>query len=800
MLTHLLSFAIRNLRRFRLFTGINILGLAFSIAVFLALTGYVRYHFSYDSFYKDGNRMYRVEYAEEQAGLPVLETARTHSRTALLLHAYVPEAEAVARIYYEKAYIFTEDVKIPDQHMLFADSSFFKVFDVKVLAGSAETGLVAPHSVMISQSQAKAYFGDADPMGKSMYFNEGLHVTVTGVFEDIPETSSVDFDFLISWSTTVFYGWGSKDGSFDSPGNFTFVKLNRHVSDIDKINRSLSRMAAEHIATLEKRGHTGRYSLRPYEELHFARGLSGELKPGMNKNTLYALLALAFFILATGLINYLNLSLARSIERAGEIAVRRVFGAARRIIAYQFLIEAVIILLVSLSLGFATYQLFAGPMAGLLFDEVTFAPLDLDAGVYLIAFVIGLMLVSIYPAWFISKYKPAVILRNRLGGKSSAGLLYRSLLIFQLFLAVSILGMTLVAGNQVRYMRNLDAGFDAGNVVALNAPASTNSDSLRPVRYRAFRDEVLQHPAFVSGTSSFNIPGEEIRFHDDGVQAVGASNEKKHPFWILWVDEGYQETFGLTLLSGRNFNQKEFGNCLINETASKALGYQQPEDAVNTKLILTDGSVLTIAGVWKDYHHQSMHQAITPVIYVHRHPFEYGYYSFLIQPGRDGKYLETLNDVWKKHYPNDPFIHRFMNAFFERQYQSDQLFERLLSIFSVISLVVAVLGLFGMASLAIAKRTKEIGVRKVLGAGVTGIVTLLSAGYLRLVLISCALAFPLIYYATTQWLGTFAYHVDFSPWMLLAPALIVTAIVVFTVATQSMRAARANPVDALREN
>src|SRR6187455_437005 len=243
MLKHYWNTAIRSLFRNTLFTSINSIGLSLSIAIFFALSGYVAYQFSYDKFYEGGDRIYRINYFEYQQGQTVLQSARTHDRTALLVHEYVPQVEAVTRVYNEKAYVFNEDVRIVDQDMLFADSSFFKVFPVKLLSGSIDNSLTAPKSVMISQSQAKVYFGDKDPVGETLYFNERLPFIVTGVFEDIPSNSSIDFDFLLSWSTMSFYGWVTKDGEFKEPWTFTFVRIREHVTDIESINQRLTAMA-----------------------------------------------------------------------------------------------------------------------------------------------------------------------------------------------------------------------------------------------------------------------------------------------------------------------------------------------------------------------------------------------------------------------------------------------------------------------------------------------------------------------------------------------------------------------------
>jgi putative ABC transport system permease protein len=801
MLKHFWIAAVRNLTRNKLFTAINLIGLSVSIGVFLALTGYVRYQFSYDKFYDQGDRIYRINYYEYANGLPVLETSRTHDRAALLLMEYAPQIEAVARVYNEKAFVYTDKRRIVDQNMLFADSSFFKVFRLKLVSGSADNGLTPPNSVMVSRSQAEAYFGKEDPIGKILYFNENLTFTVTGVFEDIPKNSSIDFDFLLSWSTMAFHGWLTREGDFSHPWTFTFVKLKKHITDIQAVNAALTAMANKHITTLEKRGHTARYELSPYEDLHTSQELSGEVKPGANKSLLYALVALAVFILVAAWINYVNLSLARSLERANEIGVRKVFGAGRLALGGQFMLEAIIVSVATFLTGVGLYWFFTGPAAGIIFAGVTFSPnTPLTWAEYGMGFVVGTVVVAFYPIYFIARFKPALILKNKLGsGKSKAGFLHQGLMIFQMFLAIAIIGITMIAGRQIRFIRDFDSGFNVAHTISLRGPASRNSDPLRYSRFTAFRSEVLQHHAFRSGAASMNIPGQEIRFHDESVHAVGSDNLRKQSFWVMWIDDGYQDTFGMSLVAGRNFNQNEFGNtCLINETAAHALGYKTAVDALNTTLINGDHQSMTIVGIWKDYHHESVHKPVDPIMFFFKHPHEYGYYSFNVQ-SRQGDYLTVLEKIWNKHYPNDQFTVYFMDEFFKAQYQADEFFGRLLSLFSVLSIVVASLGLFGMASLAIVKRTKEIGVRKALGASVGNILIMLSRSYVKLIAVSCVLAFPMVYYFTAQWLAGFAYRVGIRWWMVVLPGIIVLVATLATIAGQAIRAAIADPIKSLRE-
>lgn len=801
MLKHYWITAVRNLARNKRFVVINVTGLSLSMAVFLALTGYVRFHLGFDQFYPDGDHIYRVDYFEYQDGQPVLESARTHDRTALLVHTYVPQAVAVTRVYNERAYIFTEDVKIVDQDMLYVDSSFFRVFPVTMIMGDPSQALVAPKSVVISQKAAAQYFGTDDPMGKTLYFNERLPFIVTGVYEDIPSESSIDYDFLLSWSTLSFYGWVPRDGTFDSPWTFTYIRLDRNVENVSIVERQLTQMANEHITTLRFKDHTARHALRPYQQLHFLKPLTGEVKSPVSKVLLYALISLSGFVLVAAWMNYINLSLAQSITRTGEIGVRRAFGASRSVIGGQFLMEAFIVSVTTFLLGAATYGLLTGPYRSWLFDGVSFAAVPFDVWLlYALVFVLATALVSFYPCYFITRFKPVAMLKNKLGeGKGNAHALQHTLMIFQLFLAIAVVGVTFIARRQISFMQEKDAGFNSSQTISLRGPASTNSDSLRYVRYTSFRNEVLQFPQFVSGASAFNIPGQEIRFHDEALHAIGSANLKKQSFSVMWIDEGYQPTFDIQLLGGRNFELREpRTSCILNETAARALGFTDPADAVSAGLIGEGNARYTVVGVWKDYHHESLHKPITPMMFIVRHPFEYGYFSFRLASSHSG-YMSKLEEIWKKHYPNDTFTCYFMNSFFEDQYASDRLFARLLSIFGVISVVIAGLGLLGMASLSMVKRTKEIGVRKVLGASVINILVMLAGDYMRLIVLSSALAFPLIWYATDRWMQGFNYRIDIEWWMIAVPAMAVMLVSLIAISGQTLRAALSDPAKVLRD-
>ncbi|HEY4788827.1 MAG TPA: ABC transporter permease [Bacteroidales bacterium] len=799
MIKNNLLLALRILFKNRTYTLVNILGLSIGIATFLVIMRYVEYEFSFNRFFPDADRIYRLDYYEYQNNEPLRQTSRTHSRAALIIKDEMPEILQATRIYHENCLIFNDRAKITDQKVLWVDSCFFKVFRVKLLRGNPDEALVTPNSMVISESQARIYFGNDDPMGKTLYFNEHLPFTVTGVFEDIPKNSTLRFNFLNSWSTIENYGWSVRGGDFRYPWVFTFVFVNKEANDIDRINQKLRDFAHRHIVTGNQKLVTGNYKLRPLTELHFNTNLKEEMEAGKSRSLLYALISIAIFILITAWINYVNLSLAKSFERAGEIGVRKVYGAGTGQISGQYIIESLIIALFTFFIGYSIYEILAYLLSKL--SSETFVMATGRGWIwlgYISVILLGTTLSSVYPARIMSRFKPALILKHKFTNRNNY--LRNGLVVFQFILSTALIGCTLIAFRQISYIRNFDLGFNTVQTISLRGPASVNSDSLRHQRFHAFRDEVLATSAFVAGTSSMNIPGQEPRFHDENVRMPGIANEKKLSYSVSWIDEGYIETFALKLTAGRNFAPNETGDfCLINETAARELGFSNPADAVNTYFITDSARKEIILGVLRDFHHESIKKSLDPYLFYNIHPYEFGYYTFRLKKQGDREALSKLRSIWEKHYPNDPFIYYFMDDFFARQYESDDLFGKVLGLFSLLSVIIASLGLFGLASFSIVKRTKEIGVRKVNGARVIDLILLLIKDYTRLIVVAMVIAIPLIDVLMNKWLGSYVYRTRLTLWDMLLPLAIIFVIMLITLSYHVVRTTRTNPVEALKD-
>lgn len=792
---HYLTVALRGLKRRRFATTVNLLGLSLGIATFLIIVSYVRYELSYDSYVPNAEAIYRVDYEEYQDHEVILRSAKSHEALSSDVTHFIPQVTHATKALYEDCLLFNNTAKSHEKG-LWVDSTFFNVFQLKLLQGNAAKALVAPHTMVIARSKAKAFFGDKDPMGQVIYFNEWLPFTITGVFEDVPANASVQYSFLISWTTILeLYHKTDGHGTYKSTPTYTFVTL-APGANIATVNQQLTHIANTNIPSLKERNLTAGYSLTPLRQLHFSTGRVGEIEPGSNKFMLYALVSVAIFILIAAWVNYINLSLAQSFQRANEIVIRKVYGAGLMQISNQFLAEAVIIAAITALTGFGMYLLLTAALSGYLGSGFRLTQhLSLHTFGYLLAAMAVVILISLYPARIIARYKPAFILAKQYIKGNNRNYFTNGLLVFQLCLSIFTIAATLVAFRQLHFIRHFNVGFNTENTISLRGPASRNTNDMRHAWYKAFRADAMNNSQMVAGTACLNIPGQEIRKHDETIRLAGGNNDKKYTYWIANIDEGYLPVFGLTLLAGRNITETDKGNgCLVNEAAIKALGFTNPANAVNATIISGKDSRIHIVGVIQDYHQQSVRKAVAPVIFEFRHPKEFGYYTFRVKAADRSGVLAHLNQVWHKHYPDDPFEYYFMDDFFARQYKDDQLFSKLLGLFSIISVTVAALGLLGMAYFTIIKRLKEISIRKVIGASAWKLVLLVSKDYIRLVILAFIITVPMVWFCVRQWLGTFAYRIDLQWWMLLLPGVAVLLVAWAVTSLRALKAARMNPI------
>ncbi len=729
-----------------------------------------------------------------------------------LLKKDYPQVEEYTRIYnqFSKKLVKSGSEYLTEDRVAYVDSSFFNVFTLPALAGNTKTALNEPNTVVITASMAAKYFGGISAgmsavVGKVLEVKENdklVPYKITAVIKDIPENSHFHFDLLFPMKN-LDYHWG-QIGNI----NFYTYLLLKHGTDYKVFERNfiqyISRyelpafkeMNINSLAEFEKAGNKMRFSLLPLTKIHLNGTAMDEINPPGSILYVYIFTAVALFILLIACINFMNLTTARSAGRAKEVGIRKVLGTGRKELIRQFLVESILTVSLSLLLALVMTYLVLPSLNTLAGKSIPPQSL-LSASVlpFLIAlpFVIGLLAGS-YPAFFLSAFRPIEILKGKLKlGSKNVGL--RSVLVvFQFAASIFLIVATLVVYRQLHYIQHRNLGFNKDQILIING-----TDALG-TRVDAFKTGVLQLPGVKSGTIGSFLPVANAdrnawNFSKDPVPT--ASNNFNAQVWN--IDYDYLATMGMTLVKGRNFSP-DFGSdkstLIINETTEKMLGYKDP---IGHNMYLVDGGkavAFPIIGVVKNFNYESMHQDIGPLVF--RTDKSPGLASFKIRPANIGAIIPQVKALWKAISPGMPFSYRFLDQSFDKMYESDQRVGTIVLVFASLAIFIACLGIFGLATFMAEQRTKEIGIRKVLGASIGGIVQLLNKDFIRLVAIAFVIATPLAWWAMHQWLQNYVFRTSLSWWIFGITGAITLLLALVTVSFQSIRAAIINPVKSLR--
>ncbi len=773
---------------------LNIFGLAVGILFFFQLISYISYEKNYDKVFSGADRIYRVNYDVEQNGERVVHTARTPDRLYHVLKDEIPEVEYSALAYLENVLVRYSDKQYCDQPSLWVDGDFTKIFDFKMVVGKPR--LEEKFTSIVSESMAAKIFGKEDPIGKTLYINEGMPHVITGVFKDLPSNSHLHFDFFIPVKTFVHYNWVSAEGNWYWPSWWTYLKL-KEGANPENLDAGLKNISDKYLTHLANQQRKGTFVSQPLSSLHFASGRTGELGVSTREKTVSALTLIAGLILFVIWMNYINLSTALSRKRLNVFATFRKLGASRFALIDLSLVESLIInvsaVVVAVFLYFFTQTVFVKLIgANLSQGFINYTGIIVLTAVIVLAGVLVTSLISSVPAL---KVNPALQQQKKTAKSGSS----HWLVAVQFFMSCFLIICSLMVTKQIRYMQKADLGVDLDQVIVLKGATSTNSHPQRRELFNAFRDDVLRNSEFVSGTATMNVPGQPLRYREDNVSVPGKQDDLKQTITMGNIDEGYLQTYGLKLLAGKNFDisqRLDSAKVIISESTSKILGFNSPEEAIGQQVRLGDRNN-TIKGVVNDFHHEGLKKASEPMLFSHEHPYEFGFYSFRIK-GDPKQAMASLEKIWPKHYPDDPLASFFSNEYFNQQYNEEMRLSKILTAFTLFAIIVASLGLFGLVSFFAQQRTKEIGVRKVNGARVSDIVLMVFAHFTKLEIAAYIVACPLAWYAIDHWLQGFAYKTLISWWIFLLTGVIAFLISVVSVITQTYKAATKNPVEALR--
>ena len=801
MLKNYIKIALRHLGRHRSYTVINVAGLAIGIATCLLILLYVQEEVHYDRFHDKADRIYRIVHDRALSG------SEEHLATVPLalgpaLRQDFPEVAGVVRLLRDEPPVIAyRDRQFTEENIFYADPALFEVFSFRFRSGSPETALADPNGIVLTETMARQYFGDEDPVGEVLtYTNWGNEYAyaVSAVLEDVPAASHVHFDALVPFESpqNLWHLMHGQDWNYS--GSWTYVLL-AGAQAAPAFEAKLAGFVERHVPEVLRTGTTLR--LQPLLDIHLHSRLAGEIEANGSPLYVYVFAAVALLVLLIACINFMNLATARSAQRAREVSLRKVLGAPWSHLIRQFLGEALLLSFLAVGLAVVLVALvlpafngFTGKTLSLGQPGMAFMPAVLVGIGLVVGFVSGS-----YPAFFLSAFEPAAVLKGATAGLPHAAPLRKALVVFQFVISILLLvGMGVIV-QQLDFMRTKDLGFDQEEVVFIRRRAGQNIE--------AFKTKLLAHPKVERAVGARAVPGSvnaaPITFNLFRAEGMEAHERKQMP--ATSVGYGYLDLFGLNLVAGRDFSPDiptDSAEALIlNETAVRELGWQggalgKTIDAFDM-LGNFDGTG-RVVGVVKDYHFESLHHPVKPLVLSTNGRGYYGNVVLRLAAGSGPDVLDFIAQTWHDVVPEAPLELFFLNADLQRLYRQERQVQRIMGYFTGLALFIGCLGLFGLAAFTVEQRTREIGVRKVLGASVAGLVALLSKDFLKLVALAYLLAVPVAYLAMERWLEGFAYRVEVS-WLLFAGAgVAAVGIALLTVSYQAVRAALADPVQALR--
>jgi putative ABC transport system permease protein len=793
---HFLS-AIRTLLKNRGIAFINICGLTIGLTSFLLIVHYLFYEISFDSFFPGHNSIYRVNIDIRNGSEKFYHGTMTSRGLYFACKKDVSGIEANGDAFFESCLIRYETTHMAEQRVLWVDEGFEKVFSLPMIKGKAD--FTRPLTGVVARSKIHGLFGNEDPIGKIMKVNEGMPIEITGIYNDLPSNTHLTADYFISLKTWERYGWISSSPDWDWNGFWNYIKLKPGVSP-----QRMEEMLTALVNTNTSNGNNTRKAsvfLQPLSDLHYFRGLEGEMGSQTNQRSLFFLFFIALLTILIAWINYVNLSTAMSSKRANEIGMRKLIGASRFHIWVQALFETIILNFIALLGSFILYHLFIQIFARYFEIPLLQAAFPVK---YIIWSLLGILLIGIFFSSIYNTLKLGGF--NTFSGKTAISgkqNFQRGMVITQMTLSIIFISSTLMVYKQIVFMKNKDLGMNLQQVVTISAPASLNNfNPNKPIRFRAFREELLKNPEFKSITANSYISGQEPKYGKNLFERPDAGIHPNTLFFVNNGDEGLIETFGLKLRAGRNFSPIPSQNIhcvIVNECSIKEFGYKNPEEAIGGFIKFAGDTVrLEIIGVIADFHNEGLQKPIYPIIYDYQHPSEFGYYSIKLNTKDINKALGHLKSIWANHYPSDPMNYVFADEFFYRQYKSETRFGKFYTLLTILSIVITCLGLYGLIMFYLSQKRKEIGIRKVNGARVTEILTMLNKDFIKWVAFAFIIACPFAWYAMHKWLQNFAYKTELSWWVFGLAGAVAVAVAVLTVSWQSWRAATRNPVEALR--
>ena len=794
-----IKIALRNLQKHKGYAFINIFGLAIGITASLLILQFVQYELSYDTFHEHGENIYRVRYDSYSQGERQFKSATAFPRVGPAMQADFPEVEAYSRLFlrYGGGVVRYNDVSFKEDNVFQAEQSFLTLFSYPMLLGDRNTALQEPNTAVISEETARKYFGNDNPVGERFRFGNQEEYEITGVIES-PEQSHLKFTFLLSYPTLV-QQWGEGfDNAWGWYDFYTYIKLHPEANP-DELEASLPAFINRQTGEDDSSEFTT-FILQPLLDIHLHSDLIQEARVNGDGTATYFLLIIALFILVIAWVNYINLSTARAVERAREIGVRKAVGAHKQQLVWQFILESFLVNIMAVVIAAALFLvsiLFFNSLVGKALPFVPTGSALFWLGM-IAAFIAGAILSGLYPAFVLSSYKPVMVLKGKFANLSQGINLRKALVVTQFVASVGLIAGTMIVSDQLEFMQNQQLGINIEKTLVINGPGVIANDSLYSEEYGGFKQALLQNSHITSVASSTEIPGNLI-YWTNGSRRIGSAPESGAIMYMVGIDYDYLDGYGHQLIAGRGYS-KDFTadqhSVVLNETAINVFDFGTPSDAIGQQIRI-GGDTLNVVGVVGDYHQEGLQKAYDQIAFLLR-PDARSYYSLKINTSDIGTVLGETRAAYAQFFPDNPFNYFFLDEFFDQQYQSQEQFGDVFGFFAMLAILVAMLGLFGLSSFTVAQRTKEIGIRKVLGSSLSNILLILTKDFLKLVAIASVIATPVVWFLMNRWLTGFAFRIDVSIWTFCIATLLTFVIALMTVGYQSTKAALANPVKSLR--
>jgi putative ABC transport system permease protein len=780
------------------FTSINILGLAIGMMACMLITQYLMHEFSYDDFHVKKDRIFRVQLDRYDKGELSTRWASGCAGIGQDLKDNFPEVKQFVRMTGRSSVFSHGDLFFKEDNVYFTSEDFFELFSFKLLKGVDSLVLRDPFKIVVSESLAKKYFGSEDPVGKLIKYNGETDYEVTGVFQDLPDNSHMRVNALLSF-TSLNKLWNDPITSWMWDGFSTYIVLDPNTSPED-FEAKLPAFIEQKVGEELKNFNAGMvFHLQPIQDIHLDSDFIGEFKPNGNRQATYFLSIVAILILVIAWINYINLSTAKSIERAREVGVRKVMGGVRAQLIRQFLFESLLLNAVAVFVAILLVVLltpYFGDLTGRRLDYLLFK--QNLFWVWISALIIGGSILSgLYPAFVLSGYKPVEVLKGRFKNTNAGVVFRKGMVVVQFMASITLIIGTFTVYRQIRYMRDQALGIDISQTLVVHSPDVV--DSTYEQKFQVFKQRIAQYSEVEVVSASSSVPGSAPQWNAGGIRRLSQREDEQNQYRIIMMDHDFITSYGLDVIEGRGFSGEvanENENVILNESACRLMGFEKIEDALNDQIFFW-GDTFRIVGVVKNFHQESLKKAFDPLIFRYNSA-PGGFYSIKFNTSNVKESLVRFQDVWKAMFPGNPFIHFFLDDHYDQQYQADQQFGKVFGIFSMLAIFIACLGLFGLSSLTAIQRTKEIGVRKVLGASVTSILALVGKDYLLLLTIAITLSVPVAWWIMSGWLEDFVYRIPLAWWIFVAPSVLVIGIALVTVSIHTIKAARSNPINSLR--